>query len=124
MKNLLWLAPWLALLTSRAWSLDAVESSKLALYEANGEPYVVIAIAAAQGKTEEVIDRVRKEGGRVDYVRKDVDYLTAVLPTVRIRKFLDHSSIAAAELDNFCGRYGEALFGWESPPWSPPKAPA
>ncbi|WP_129778180.1 S8 family serine peptidase [Peristeroidobacter soli] len=124
MKNLLWLAPWLALLTSRAWSLDAVESSKLALYEANGEPYVVIAIAAAQGKTGEVIDRVRKEGGRVDYVRKDVDYLTAVLPTVRIRKFLDHSSIAAAELDNFRGRYGEALFGWESPPWSPPKAPA
>lgn len=123
MKNLLWLAPWLALLASRAWSLDAVESSKLALYEANGEPNVVLAIAAAEGRTGEVIDRVRREGGRVDYVRKDFDYVTVVLPTARVRKFLDHSSIAAAELDNFRGRYGEALFGWESPPWSPPTKP-
>ncbi|MBL8268149.1 hypothetical protein, partial [Steroidobacter sp.] len=124
MKNLLWLAPWLALLAARAWGMDEVQSGKLALYEANGEPYAVIAIAAAEGRSGEVIDRVRREGGRVDYVRKDVDYVAAVLPTARIRKFLDHSSIAAAELDNFRGRYGEALFGWETPPWSPPKTPA
>lgn len=122
MKSRLWLASSLLMVASRVWGLDAVESNKLSLYETNGEPYVVVAIAAADGKSAAVVEQVRRHAGRVDYVRDDVDYVTAVLPTARVRSFLAHDSIAAAEIDNYRGRYAEALFGWESPPWSPNKS--
>ena len=100
-------------------ALDPFEQDKLSLYLANGERELVLAIAAQEGQAPAVARWVEGHGGRVDFIDRDVDFLAAVLPAESVSSLLEQAPVHAVEFDNFQGRYGEELYGWEAPPWRP-----
>ena len=106
-------------LPAAAQVVDPFERDKLSLYRGNGETEVVLAIAARDGAAQAVADLVGRHGGRVDFIDREVDYVTAVLSIGAVDGFLADAPVQSVEFDNVHGRYGEQLYGFESPPWTP-----
>ena len=89
------------------------DAAKLALYEANDEPAVILAVAARKGRTEQLAKFVQREGGRVDYWLDEIDYLTAIVPRKVVRTVMAHPDVQAAAVDHLNEEYADQA-GWMS----------
>lgn len=86
-------------------TLSKTDAARLALYAANGEPAVVLSIAARIRQNANAVVAVQRHGGRVDYRLDSIDYLTAVLPTSAVAAFLAEPVLEAVAIDNLNNEY-------------------
>jgi hypothetical protein len=90
-----------------AWLVDA-------------KPAVGLAVAAQPGQSAEVERLTRQLGGRVDYAHRPTDYLSIVLPTPQVDRFLAEAPLAAFAVEKLAINGSNPPDGWDPKPKSDP----
>ena len=93
--------------------LHKEDAAKLALYDANREPVVVLAVLARTGSGPTLAEHARRLGGRIDYRLDAVDYFTLIMPTEKVEQLLTHSELQAVAVDSLNSSYADQV-GWMS----------
>lgn len=82
----------------------------------NAAPAVGLAVAAEAGKSAEIERLVRQLGGRVDYVHRPTDFVTAVLPVAQVTRFLAEAPLVSFAVEKRAISGTNPPNGWEPKP--------
>lgn len=89
-------------------------------WSVNAKPAVGLAVAAQPGKSEELERLTLRLGGRVDYVHPPTDYLSIVLPTSQVDRFLAEAPLEAFAVEKLAVTGSNPPNGWDPKPESDP----
>ncbi|WJI16114.1 S8 family serine peptidase [Pseudoxanthomonas winnipegensis] len=84
----------------------------------NAQPAVGVAVAATPGRSGDVERLVRQLGGRVDYAHRPTDFVTAVLPSSQVTRFLANAPLVSFAVEKRVIRGTNPPDGWDPKPAS------